>query len=59
MARGVLTQWNLHRTEDIGAIVFALVENHWLSKQPSDTRDDFNRVYSFDEVFDKQYQIGR
>ena len=34
MAKGVLARWNICRTEDIGAIIFALVENDWLQKQP-------------------------
>lgn len=59
MARGVLAQWNIRQTEDLGAIVFALVEHQWLAKQPSDSVDDFKHVYSFAEVFDKQYQIGQ
>ena len=59
MARSVLAQWNVNGTDDIGVVVFALVENHWLAKQPTDSLDDFNRVYSFAEVFDKQYEIGQ
>ena len=58
MARGVLARWNIHRTEDIGAIVFALVENDWLQKQPTDSIDDFNQVFDFDLAFDRSYQIG-
>jgi uncharacterized repeat protein (TIGR04138 family) len=59
MARGVLARWEITRTEDIGTIVFALVDNHWLSKQPTDTIDDFHNVFPFAEAFDKQYQIGQ
>ncbi|HSW47148.1 MAG TPA: Minf_1886 family protein [Phycisphaerae bacterium] len=59
MARGVLARWNIHSTEDLGAIVFALVENQWLAKQPTDRIEDFRNVYHFVEVFDRQYQIGR
>ncbi len=58
MARGVLARWSIHRTEDIGAIIFALVENDWLQKQPTDSIDDFNHVFSFDEAFDQSYRIG-
>jgi uncharacterized repeat protein (TIGR04138 family) len=58
MARGVLARWNICRTEDLGAIVFALVEHHWLAKQPTDHIEDFHGVYPFSEAFDKQYQIG-
>jgi uncharacterized repeat protein (TIGR04138 family) len=58
MARSVLTRWQILRTEDIGVIIFALVENDWLQKQPADSIDDFNQVFDFDEAFDQSYQIG-
>jgi len=58
MARNVLTRWNITRTEDIGAIVFALVDNGWLQKQPTDRIEDFEQVFSFSEAFDHQYRIG-
>lgn len=57
MARAVLARWNVTRTEDIGAIVFALVNNGLLQKQPTDTQDDFNDVYGFREAFDKAYRF--
>lgn len=58
MARGVLAGWGITRTEDIGSIIFALVEAKWLQKQPSDSIRDFDDVFSFDEVFDQSYQFG-
>jgi uncharacterized repeat protein (TIGR04138 family) len=58
MARGVLARWNIHRTEDIGAMIFALVEHDWLQKQPDDSIDDFNHVFDFKELFDESYEIG-
>lgn len=57
MARGVLTRWGVNRTEDIGEIVFALVNNGWLQKQPTDSIHDFDNVFSFAEAFDRTYQI--
>lgn len=57
MARGVLARWGVHCTEDIGRIVFALVDNHWLQKQPTDTLADFDNVFSFAEAFDHAYKI--
>ncbi|GMU22032.1 MAG: hypothetical protein AMXMBFR13_21200 [Phycisphaerae bacterium] len=58
MARGVLGRWGVTRTEDIGAIIFALVNNGWLQKQPTDSIEDFNNVFSFREAFDAAYRIG-
>jgi uncharacterized repeat protein (TIGR04138 family) len=57
MARHVLARWGITRTEDIGQIVFALVNNGWLAKQPTDSIDDFNHVFSFYEAFDRAYRI--
>jgi uncharacterized repeat protein (TIGR04138 family) len=57
MARKVLGRWGLQRTEDIGQIVFALVNNGWLQKQPTDQIEDFENVFSFPEAFDRDYRI--
>ena len=57
MARSVLARWGITRTEDIGAIIFALVENDWLQKQPTDRLEDFENVFSFDEAFELNYRI--
>jgi uncharacterized repeat protein (TIGR04138 family) len=59
MARGVLARWGITRTEDFGAIVFALVNNGWLSKQPTDCLEDFENVFQFSQAFGRDYQILR
>jgi uncharacterized repeat protein (TIGR04138 family) len=58
MARSVLTRWNIRRTADIGQIIFALVENDWLQKQPADSIEDFNDVFDFETALEHAYQIG-
>lgn len=57
MARTVLNQWGVKQTGDIGEIVFNLVDAQVMSKQDSDTRDDFANVYDFEEVFDHGTEI--
>ena len=57
MARTVLNQWGVSKTADFGDIVFNLVEEQIMSKQDSDTRDDFENIYDFEEVFDHDTQI--
>jgi uncharacterized repeat protein (TIGR04138 family) len=57
MARSVLTRWNIHRTEDIGEIVFALVDSDWLQKQPQDSIDDFQNVFHFEQAFEGNYEL--
>ncbi len=59
MARTVLEHWGIHSTEDMGEIVFALIECRVLVKQDSDSREDFQAVFDFDEVFDRDYPWGR
>lgn len=55
MARIVLESWGVRSTEDIGAVVFTLVELGYLSSLPSDTREEFSNVYDFAEAFDREY----
>ncbi len=57
MARTVLNQWGIRKTGDFGEIVFNLVDEQIMSKQDSDTRDDFANVYDFEEAFDHDTQI--
>jgi len=58
LASTVLRGWNIASTADFGRIVFALVENGFLQKQPHDTLKDFQGVYDFEEAFDKSFQLG-
>ncbi|QOJ18248.1 MAG: hypothetical protein HRU76_11920 [Phycisphaeraceae bacterium] len=51
MAPAVLGHWHIHRTDDFGRIVFAMIDAGVMSKTPSDTIDDFRGVYDFDEAF--------
>lgn len=51
MARTVLEHWGVHATEDVGQIVFALVEAGILIKQDEDELKDFVGVFDFDEAF--------
>jgi uncharacterized repeat protein (TIGR04138 family) len=55
MARIVLEKWGIGSTDDIGAVVFTLVDLGFLASQPSDTRDQFSDVYDFPEAFERRY----
>ena len=55
LARLVLEHWGIRQTEDIGDIVFALVDLGLLISQTHDTRDDFAGVYEFDQAFERDY----
>lgn len=55
MARNVLQHWGIHTTEDLGEIVFSLVDCGILIKQEGDTEDDFRDVFDFEEAFVRNY----
>lgn len=55
LAREVLEHWGIRRTEDVGDVVFAMVEHGLLAAQPGDSRDDFAHVYEFDAAFERDY----
>lgn len=54
MARTVLESWGLHRTEDVGEIVFLMVNDEKLEwkRRESDTKAEFEGVFDFRDVFD-------
>jgi uncharacterized repeat protein (TIGR04138 family) len=56
LAPGVLAHWGIKRTEDIGRIVFTLVEIGFLVTQPGDHESDFEGVYQFADVFGDSYE---
>ena len=54
-ARLVLEHWGVGSTENLGDIVFTMVELGLLMSQPTDSRRDFERVYDFDAAFEGTY----
>jgi len=56
LARDVLAHWGITRTEDIGRIVFTLVEVGLLVTQPGDGESDFEGVYQFMDAFGDTYE---
>jgi uncharacterized repeat protein (TIGR04138 family) len=51
MARTVLGHWGIHRTDDFGRIVFALIDAGVMRKSAQDCLEDFQGVFEFDEAF--------
>ena len=51
LASAVLAGWGIHRTDDFGRMVFALIDAGAMSKTPHDTVEDFCGVYEFAEAF--------
>ena len=56
MARSVLEEWGVRSTEDLGNIVFNLVEGELLSRTETDKREDFVDVFDFDDAFDQSFR---
>jgi len=58
LARTVLRRWNIHRSEDFGRIVFAMVDHNLMHKTEEDTISDFIDVFDFDDAFDPHLQLS-
>jgi uncharacterized repeat protein (TIGR04138 family) len=50
MAPAVLRMWGVHRTDDLGDIVFNLVEAGLVSRMPQEGRADFHDVFDLDAL---------
>ncbi len=57
LARLVLESWGVRSSEDIGNIVFNMVQIGLLRKTAEDRREDFVGVLDFEEAFDRGFQI--
>jgi uncharacterized repeat protein (TIGR04138 family) len=55
MAITVLEEWGITRCEDIGEIVFNVVDAGLFSKTDTDSRADFQGGYDFEEAFRKPF----
>ena len=53
----VLNNWGIKSTRDFGEIVWLMIEHNWMSAQPTDSIDDFNDVYDFENVFKEQFEF--
>jgi uncharacterized repeat protein (TIGR04138 family) len=51
----VLEEWGIHNCRDFGDIVFNMVESGLLSKTETDSRDDFQNGYDFNDAFRKPF----
>lgn len=56
MTYTVLAEWGLSRTEDIGEMMFNLVEGRRIAKDEEDTPESFAGGYDFVEVFKGPYE---
>ena len=54
-ARTVLSHWGVSRTQDLGDIVYHLIDVGLLVSQPQDRLEDFDDVFDFAEAFERGY----
>jgi len=55
LAKAVLEHWGIHETEDVGRVVFAMVEHGLLVKEDEDRPEDFADLFDFEEEFERNY----
>lgn len=58
MSATLLADWNITECRHIGEIVFLFIENGVFGKQDSDTLDDFDEIYTFEEAFTKPFLVA-
>ncbi|MBN1418549.1 MAG: hypothetical protein JXP34_07205 [Planctomycetes bacterium] len=51
LAKTVLESWGVRSTADFGEIVFNLIDEDMMGKQPTDSKEDFAEVYDFEDAF--------
>lgn len=51
MSATLLADWGITQCRDVGEIVFLFIEHGIFGKQDSDTLDDFNEIFTFEEAF--------
>jgi uncharacterized repeat protein (TIGR04138 family) len=56
MSRTILAEWGITCTEDVGEIVFNMVETGLLGKTDEDSRADFAGGYDFDQAFRQPFR---
>jgi uncharacterized repeat protein (TIGR04138 family) len=55
MVMTVFSSWGIHCSEDIGHMVFNLIEAGIFGKTKEDSLEDFKNVYDFEEAFAKPF----
>ena len=50
MASTLMKEWGVRKCQDVGDMVFHLIEEQVFGKQDSDTREDFSECFDFEEV---------
>jgi uncharacterized repeat protein (TIGR04138 family) len=49
MASTLMNEWSVRKCQDVGDMVFHLIEEQVFGKQDSDKKEDFSEVFDFEE----------
>ncbi|GEM_PF-1246739 len=55
MASTLMSEWGIQTSNDIGVMVFQLIEEGAFGKQDSDTKEDFSNVFDLLETLDAPF----
>ena len=50
MAATLMTEWGVRKCQDVGDMVFLLIEEQVFGKQDSDRREDFSECFDFEDA---------
>lgn len=56
MAHIVFERWGINRSEDVGEVVFNLIDIGLLSRRPEDSRLDFMDGFDFGHAFEQKHR---
>lgn len=58
MGATLLNDWGITQCRHVGEIVFLFIENGVFGKQDSDTLNDFDEFYTFEEAFTAPFVVS-
>ena len=53
----VLNYGGIKTTRDFGEIVYLLIRHNWMHAQSKDSIEDFDDIYNFENVFEKNFKF--
>jgi uncharacterized repeat protein (TIGR04138 family) len=59
LALDVLADWGIHRSEDVGVLVFRMVEHGLLGATPDDRLEDFADGFDFRTAFLGPFEVAQ
>lgn len=55
MASTLMQEWGVRKCQDVGDMVFQLIEEQVFGKQESDRREDFSECFDFQDALEKPF----